>query len=233
MTPSRFMMEATTSSSSSSATSTSSSAGVAARRPSSPSARRGGAVRADAAAAAASAPTAAMKTVEVDLGDRSYPIYIGQGLLDQGELLRKHIPGKRVLIVTNETVAPLYLERATKALEGLQVDAVVLPDGEEFKTVEVLGKVWDKALEARLDRGATFLALGGGVVGDMTGFAAACYQRGVHFVQVPTTVMAQVDSSVGGKTGVNHPLGKNMVGAFYQPRAVLVDTDTLATLPAR
>lgn len=233
MTPSRFMMEATTSSSSSSATSTSSSAGVAARRPSSPSARRGGAVRADAAAAAASAPTAAMKTVEVDLGDRSYPIYIGQGLLDQGELLRKHIPGKRVLIVTNETVAPLYLERATKALEGLQVDAVVLPDGEEFKTVEVLGKVWDKALEARLDRGATFLALGGGVVGDMTGFAAACYQRGVHFVQVPTTVMAQVDSSVGGKTGVNHPLGKNMVGAFYQPRVVLVDTDTLATLPAR
>ncbi|KAG2428877.1 hypothetical protein HYH02_014200 [Chlamydomonas schloesseri] len=177
-----------------------------------------------------------MKTVEVDLGDRSYPIYIGAGLLNQGELLRKHIPGKRVLIVTNETIAPLYLERVRAALlEGgkLQVDEVVLPDGEEYKSMEVLGKVWDKALESRMDRGVTFLALGGGVVGDMTGFAAACYQRGVHFVQVPTTVMAQVDSSVGGKTGVNHPLGKNMIGAFYQPRVVLVDTDTLATLPDR
>lgn len=196
--------------------------------------RRGDAVRANAAAAAEPA-AATMKTVDVDLGDRSYPIYIGQGLLDQGELLRRHIPGKRVLIVTNETVAPLYLARATAALEagGLQVDSVVLPDGEEHKTVDVLGKVWDKALEARLDRGATFLALGGGVVGDMTGFAASCYQRGVHFVQVPTTVMAQVDSSVGGKTGVNHPLGKNMIGAFYQPRVVLVDTDTLDTLPPR
>jgi hypothetical protein len=352
-----------------------------------------------------------MKVVDVDLGDRSYPIYIGQGLLDQGELLRRHIPGKRVLVVTNETVAPLYLERRAgmralargggrgtaslarrawharssegtraarrrlgvagprrqrsvaragarlvaaqgraltpwkqgddggaascgragrklprgasharthararvrvrtrththththahahahahtrtrtrthahththtpahahahahtrtrtrthahthththththartrtsrarhrckRALEegGLAVDAVVLPDGEEHKTMEALGAVWDAALERRLDRGATFLALGGGVVGDMCGFAAACYQRGVHFVQVPTTVMAQVDSSVGGKTGVNHPLGKNMIGAFYQPLVVLVDTDTLATLPDR
>lgn len=177
-----------------------------------------------------------MKTVEVDLGDRSYPIYIGAGLLNQGELLRKHIPGKRVLIVTNETIAPLYLERCRAALtEGgnLQVDEVILPDGEEYKSIEVLQKVWDKALECRLDRGTTFLALGGGVVGDMTGFAAACYQRGVHFVQVPTTVMAQVDSSVGGKTGVNHPLGKNMIGAFYQPRVVLVDTDTLGSLPDR
>ncbi|KXZ56038.1 hypothetical protein GPECTOR_2g1590 [Gonium pectorale] len=175
-----------------------------------------------------------MKTVDVDLGDRSYPIYIGAGLLNQGELLRKHIPGKRVLIVTNETIAPLYLERCKRALleDGkLQVDEVILPDGEEYKSIEVLEKVWDKALECRLDRGTTFLALGGGVVGDMTGFAAACYQRGVHFV--PTTVMAQVDSSVGGKTGVNHPLGKNMIGAFYQPRVVLVDTDTLASLPDR
>jgi 3-dehydroquinate synthase len=116
---------------------------------------------------------------------------------------------------------------------NITVDTVILPDGEEYKSMEVLGKVWDKALEARLDRGSTFLALGGGVIGDMTGFAAACYQRGVHFVQVPTTVMAQVDSSVGGKTGVNHPLGKNMIGSFYQPRVVLVDTDTLATLPDR
>ncbi|KAG2445464.1 hypothetical protein HXX76_000082 [Chlamydomonas incerta] len=188
------------------------------------------------AVAAPERAASAMKTVEVDLGDRSYPIYIGAGLLNQGELLRKHIPGKRVLIVTNETIAPLYLERVRSALlEGgkLQVDEVVLPDGEEYKNMEVLGKVWDKALESRMDRGVTFLALGGGVVGDMTGFAAACYQRGVHFVQVPTTVMAQVDSSVGGKTGVNHPLGKNMIGAFYQPRVVLVDTDTLATLPDR
>ncbi|KAG2482128.1 hypothetical protein HYH03_018914 [Edaphochlamys debaryana] len=187
------------------------------------------------AVAAPERASIAMKTVNVDLGDRSYPIYIGQGLLNQGELLRKHIPGKRVLIVTNETIAPLYLERCKAALTegGLQVDEVILPDGEEYKSMDVLGKVWDKALEARLDRGATFLALGGGVVGDMTGFAAACYQRGVHFVQVPTTVMAQVDSSVGGKTGVNHPLGKNMIGAFYQPQVVLVDTDTLGTLPDR
>ncbi|GLI63221.1 hypothetical protein VaNZ11_006110 [Volvox africanus] len=188
------------------------------------------------AVAAPERASVSMKTVNVDLGDRSYPIYIGTGLLDHGELLRKHIPGKRVLIVTNETIAPIYLERCRKALlEGgqLQVDDVILPDGEEYKSIDVLEKVWDKALECRMDRGTTFLALGGGVVGDMTGFAAACYQRGVHFVQIPTTVMAQVDSSVGGKTGVNHPLGKNMIGAFYQPRVVLVDTDTLATLPDR
>ncbi|GIL58156.1 hypothetical protein Vafri_13011 [Volvox africanus] len=188
------------------------------------------------AVAAPERASVSMKTVNVDLGDRSYPIYIGAGLLNHGELLRKHIPGKRVLIVTNETIAPIYLERCRKALlEGgqLQVDDVILPDGEEYKSIDVLEKVWDKALECRMDRGTTFLALGGGVVGDMTGFAAACYQRGVHFVQVPTTVMAQVDSSVGGKTGVNHPLGKNMIGAFYQPRVVLVDTDSLATLPDR
>lgn len=177
-----------------------------------------------------------MKVVHVDLGDRSYPIYIGAGLLQKGELLRKHVPGKRVLIVTNTTIAPLYLEQTVKALEEggkLQVDSVILPDGEEHKTLDVVSKVWDKALETRMDRGSTFLALGGGVIGDMTGFAAACYQRGVHFIQVPTTVMAQVDSSVGGKTGVNHPLGKNMVGAFYQPRCVLVDTESLSTLPDR
>ncbi|GIL79388.1 hypothetical protein Vretimale_16554 [Volvox reticuliferus] len=188
------------------------------------------------AAAAPEQASASIKMVHVDLGDRSYPIYIGAGLLEQGELLRKHITGKRVLIVTNETVGPIYLERCRKALlDGgqLQVDDVILPDGEKYKSIDVLEKVWNKALECRMDRGTTFLALGGGVVGDMTGFAAACYQRGVHFVQVPTTVMAQVDSSVGGKTGVNHPLGKNMIGAFYQPRVVLVDTDTLATLPDR
>jgi 3-dehydroquinate synthase len=176
-----------------------------------------------------------MKIVEVDLGDRTYPIYIGRGLLDQGHLLQQHIPGKTVLIVTNTTVAPLYLDRCIAALSSgdspITPHVVILPDGEEHKTLEVLQQVWDKALECRLDRNATFLALGGGVIGDMTGFAAAAYQRGVHFIQVPTTVMSQVDSSVGGKTGVNHPLGKNMIGAFYQPRCVLIDTDSLNTLP--
>ena len=146
------------------------------------------------------------------------------------------MPGNTALVVTNETVAPLYLDRVVAALsEGgeIRVETVVLPDGEEHKNVDVLMKVFDKALDARLDRQTTFVALGGGVIGDMTGFAAASYQRGVHFVQIPTTVMAMVDSSVGGKTGVNHPAGKNMIGAFYQPRCVLVDTDTLSTLPDR
>lgn len=175
-----------------------------------------------------------MQIVEVDLGDRTYPIYIGRGLLDQGHLLRQHIPGKTALIVTNTTIAPLYLDRCIKSIteDGrIKAEVVILPDGEEYKTMEVLQKVWDKALECRLDRNTTFVALGGGVIGDMTGFAAAAYQRGVHFVQVPTTVMSQVDSSVGGKTGVNHPLGKNMIGAFYQPRCVLIDTDSLNSLP--
>eukprot|EP00891_Asterochloris_glomerata_P000746 jgi/Astpho2/746/fgenesh1_pm.00016_%23_3_t len=177
-----------------------------------------------------------MHTVNVSLGDRSYPIYIGRGLLDRPELLQRHIPGKKVLVVTNETVAPLYLDRCLQALSQggkHDIETVVLPDGEQFKSVEVLMKVWDKALQSRLDRNSTFVALGGGVIGDMCGFAAAAYQRGVHFVQVPTTVMATVDSSVGGKTGVNHPLGKNMIGAFYQPRCVLIDTLTLDTLPDR
>ena len=157
-------------------------------------------------------------------------------MLAGGDLLRKHVPGNTALVVTNETVAPLYLDRVVAALsEGgeIRVETVVLPDGEEHKNVDVLMKVFDKALDARLDRQTTFVALGGGVIGDMTGFAAASYQRGVHFVQIPTTVMAMVDSSVGGKTGVNHPAGKNMIGAFYQPRCVLVDTDTLSTLPDR
>ncbi|KAK9833984.1 hypothetical protein WJX81_000678 [Elliptochloris bilobata] len=178
-----------------------------------------------------------METVEVDLGDRTYPIYIGRGLLDKGELLRRHVPGKRALIVTNTTVGPLYLDRCRAALEGgiegIKAEAVVLPDGEQYKSTEVLMQVWDKALEARMDRNTTFVALGGGVIGDMCGFAAAAYQRGVHFIQVPTTVMSTVDSSVGGKTGVNHPAGKNMIGAFYQPRCVLIDVDTLETLPDR
>lgn len=183
------------------------------------------------------AETSSNSVVEVDLGDRSYPIYIGRGLLDNDGLLRRHIPGKSVLVVTNETIAPIYLQRCLEALHRPgdldRVEVVVLPDGEQYKSIEVLQKIWDKALEARLDRNTTFVALGGGVVGDMTGFAAASYQRGVHFLQIPTTVMSQVDSSVGGKTGVNHPLGKNMIGAFYQPTCVLVDIASLDTLPDR
>ncbi len=177
--------------------------------------------------------TAEPSTLTVDLGERSYPIYIGQGLLERAELYRRHIPSRQVLVVTNETVGPLYLETVRRALDGLEVGVVVLPDGEEFKNLEILNRIFDELLRLRFDRRCTLLALGGGVVGDMTGFAAASYQRGVHFVQVPTTLLAQVDSSVGGKTGVNHPLGKNMIGAFHQPRCVLADTDTLNTLPDR
>lgn len=201
-----------------------------------PRALRAGASRSSLRCAAV-AESRVLKTVNVELGDRSYPIYIGNGLLDtNSELLRKHIPGKRVLVVTNDTIAPLYLEKTVKALEAggkLQVESVVLPDGEAYKKLDVLQAVWDKALQCKMDRGTTFVALGGGVIGDMTGFAASCYQRGVYFVQVPTTVMSQVDSSVGGKTGVNHPLGKNMIGAFYQPQSVIIDSDTLMTLPDR
>ncbi|MCY1348201.1 3-dehydroquinate synthase [compost metagenome] len=174
-----------------------------------------------------------MHTLHVNLGDRSYPIYIGTDLLDQGELFSRHIGGRQVAIVTNETVAPLYLPRLTKALQGFELKTVVLPDGEAFKNWETLQLIFDGLLEARHERGTTVVALGGGVVGDMAGFAAACYQRGVDFIQVPTTLLSQVDSSVGGKTGINHPLGKNMVGAFYQPNAVVIDTATLATLPPR
>jgi len=170
-------------------------------------------------------------TLSVDLGDRSYPIYIAQNLLGQADIYRRHIPSRQVLIVSNETVAPLYLERVQQALTGFQVETVVLPDGEKYKNLQILNNIFDSLLGHRFDRGCTLLALGGGVVGDMTGFAAACYQRGVKFVQVPTTLLSQVDSSVGGKTGVNHPLGKNMIGAFHQPQCVIIDTDTLNTLP--
>ncbi|CAD5106479.1 3-dehydroquinate synthase [Zestomonas carbonaria] len=174
-----------------------------------------------------------MHTLHVNLGDRSYPIYIGAGLLDQPELFARHIGGRQVAIVTNETVAPLYLSRLTEALQGFELATVVLPDGEAFKNWETLQLIFDGLLGARHERGTTVVALGGGVVGDMAGFAAACYQRGVDFIQVPTTLLSQVDSSVGGKTGINHPLGKNMVGAFYQPKAVVIDTASLATLPPR
>ncbi|CAD5335984.1 3-dehydroquinate synthase domain [Arabidopsis suecica] len=175
--------------------------------------------------------------VEVDLGDRSYPIYIGAGLLDHSELLQRHVHGKRVLVVTNDRVAPLYLDKTIDALTrgnpNVTVESVILPDGEKYKNMDTLMKVFDKAIESRLDRRCTFVALGGGVIGDMCGYAAASYLRGVNFIQIPTTVMAQVDSSVGGKTGINHRLGKNLIGAFYQPQCVLVDTDTLNTLPDR
>ncbi len=174
-----------------------------------------------------------MKTLHVELGDRRYPIYIGPALLGQADLLRPHLAGRQALVVSNATVAPLYLERARAALTGLRCESVILPDGERYKTLETLNDIFTALLDHRFDRQCTIIALGGGVIGDMAGFAAACYQRGVAFIQIPTTLLAQVDSSVGGKTAVNHPLGKNMIGAFYQPRCVLADTDTLATLPDR
>ncbi|MDY7116987.1 3-dehydroquinate synthase [Halomonas sp. SSL-5] len=173
-------------------------------------------------------------TLEVALGDRSYPIHIGPGLLREPGALAPWLAGRQVMIVTNETVAPLYLAQCRSALPAdAEVRELVLPDGEATKNLAHVSRIWDALLEAGFNRRCTLVALGGGVIGDMVGFAAACYQRGVAFIQVPTTLLAQVDSSVGGKTGVNHPLGKNMIGAFWQPRAVLIDTDTLDTLPPR
>ncbi len=174
-----------------------------------------------------------MQKLTVDLGERSYPIYIGSGLLDQVQLYRPHIKGKRVAIVTNTTVAKLYLEQLAGALAEYQPTCIVLPDGEQHKDWPTLQKIFDALLQDRHDRSTTLIALGGGVIGDMTGFAAACYQRGVNFIQVPTTLLSQVDSSVGGKTGINHALGKNMIGAFYQPQAVIIDLATLSSLPPR
>jgi 3-dehydroquinate synthase len=175
-----------------------------------------------------------MHTLHVELGERSYPVYIGRDLLADSQLLARHIAGSQVVIVSNETVAPLYVEKV-RALLGQRklITEVVVPDGEQYKTLDTLSNIFDRVMAENHNRTTTFIAVGGGVVGDITGFAAACYQRGVDFIQVPTTLLAQVDSSVGGKTAVNHPLGKNMIGAFYQPRAVLIDTNTLQTLPAR
>lgn len=174
-----------------------------------------------------------MQTLNVELGERSYPIFIGEGLLEQG-LMNTYIRGRQVMIVSNETVAPLYLEQLKASLDSAwKIDEVILPDGEQFKDLDHLNRIFDGLLEKRHNRTTTLIALGGGVVGDMTGFAAAAYQRGVDFVQVPTTLLSQVDSSVGGKTGVNHPLGKNMIGAFHQPRAVIIDTQVLNSLPER
>ena len=174
-------------------------------------------------------------TLRVELGDRSYPIYIGSGLLQQPELLTNHINGSSVLIVTNTVVAPLYLDAVEQILKAhdIRYDCLILEDGEKHKTVASAEKIVDCLLQNRHDRQTSLIALGGGVIGDVTGFAAAIYQRGIHFIQIPTTLLSQVDSSVGGKTGVNHPLGKNMIGAFHQPQCVIADTTTLDTLPAR
>ena len=176
-----------------------------------------------------------LEKLMVDLGDhRSYPIFIGQGCLTNIEYFAPFITSEQVCIVTNETVAPLYLQGIIDLLaDNYQVDSVVLPDGEQYKTLATVTEIYDCLLENKHNRTTTLIALGGGVIGDMTGFAAASYQRGVNFIQVPTTLLSQVDSSVGGKTGVNHPLGKNMIGAFHQPQCVVIDTTVLSTLPPR
>ena len=176
-----------------------------------------------------------MLTLEVPLGSRSYPIYIGAGLLGRAELIVERLPQKRAAIITNSTIAPLYLAPLRRALEGRGVSVVpiTLPDGESHKSWDTLNQILDALIEQRCERNTALIALGGGVIGDLAGFAAAIYQRGVPYIQVPTTLLAQVDSAVGGKTAINHPGGKNMIGAFYQPLAVVSDTDTLATLPPR
>lgn len=179
------------------------------------------------------------KTLTVELGERSYPIYIGSGLLGQPGLVQPFVQSGQILIVTNTTVAPLYLEAVQRWLKtsqsgrALQLETLCLPDGEQYKQLASVEQIFDRLLELGFNRKALIVALGGGVIGDMAGFAAACYQRGIPFLQIPTTLLSQVDSSVGGKTGVNHPRGKNMIGAFYQPEAVFIDTDVLQTLPER
>ena len=174
-------------------------------------------------------------TLNVDLGERSYPIYIGSDLLSDSDLLKQHIHGNSAVVVSNETVAPLYLEAIEQTLQqaGIRFDRILLEDGEQHKTLESINRIIDLLLQQRHDRRTTIIALGGGVIGDVAGFAASIYQRGVNFIQLPTTLLSQVDSSVGGKTGVNHPLGKNMIGAFYQPQCVFADIGSLDTLPAR
>lgn len=174
-----------------------------------------------------------MKTIKVDLADRSYPIYIGNSLLSNNELISSHITSNQVLIVTNQTVAPLYLQFIEKLLIGVNYETLILPDGETYKSLDSFNEVISRLMEKKFSRTCLLIALGGGVIGDLTGFVAACYQRGVKFIQIPTTLLAQVDSSVGGKTAVNHALGKNMIGAFHQPVAVIADTNTLSTLPDR
>ncbi len=176
-----------------------------------------------------------MQTLTVELDKRSYPIHIGQNLLSNADLILPHLVNKQVAIVTNTTVAPLYLKTLSGTLSkaGIDVIEIILPDGEQYKTTETLNTIYDALLENRCERNTTMIALGGGVIGDLTGYAAATYLRGVPFIQIPTTLLSQVDSSVGGKTGINHPMGKNMIGAFYQPKLVLADISTLSTLPER
>ncbi|AMN48276.1 3-dehydroquinate synthase [Steroidobacter denitrificans] len=174
-----------------------------------------------------------IEQVDIDLGVRSYPILIGPDLIDDESLLARHVQARNLLIVSNTTVAPLYLQRLQHSLGERRVGSVILPDGEQHKTLESMALIIDALIEQRLNRDAAVLALGGGVIGDMAGFAAACYQRGIDYVQVPTTLLAQVDSSVGGKTGVNHPQAKNMIGAFHQPRCVIADTRVLRSLAER
>ena len=174
-----------------------------------------------------------MKEMTVELGENSYPIYIGDGLLRDGGLLRRHVKSRQVMVVTNTTLASLYLDRVRHCLDEFQPVTCVLPDGEQYKSLEVMNEIITRLLQARFSRGCCLLALGGGVIGDMTGFAASCYQRGIHYIQLPTTLLAQVDSAVGGKTAVNHALGKNMIGAFHQPSAVISDITALDTLDDR
>ena len=174
-----------------------------------------------------------METLSVDLGERSYPIFIGPGLLKEADLLGPYLGQGRAVIISNDTVAPLYLDQLKRTLGDSYGGEIILPDGETHKTLGTVSQIYDWLLKAKADRQTTLVALGGGVIGDITGFAAATYQRGINFIQIPTTLLAQVDSSVGGKTGVNHPLGKNMIGAFYQPGCVLTDTEVLVTLPER
>lgn len=174
-----------------------------------------------------------MRHFEVALGERSYPIYIGRNLLDNPEIITRHIISGQVMIVTNETVAPIYLHKIEDALKKFLCEICVMPDGEIHKNMDSAMTIFDALLSSKMSRGTHIIALGGGVIGDLTGFVAACYQRGIPFIQIPTTLLAQVDSSVGGKTAVNHPLGKNMIGAFYQPKCVIADTNTLLTLPER
>ena len=176
-----------------------------------------------------------MQTLNVALAKRSYPIHIGRGLLTDASLILPHLKRKHVAVVTNTTVAPLYLAQLSDTLQaaGVQVIPIILPDGEAYKNSDTLNSIYDALLQNRCERSTTLIALGGGVIGDLTGYAAATFLRGVPFIQIPTTLLSQVDSSVGGKTGINHPLGKNMIGAFYQPQVVLADIDTLQTLPPR
>jgi len=174
-----------------------------------------------------------MKTIKLELNHHNYPIYIGEKLLQDKSLLDQHIIGNQVLIVSNKTIAPLYLATIQNHLKEYQLNTLTLPDGEQFKNIDSLSKILDTLIENKHHRDTTLIALGGGVIGDMTGFAAACYQRGVNFIQIPTSLLAQVDASIGGKTAINHPKGKNLIGAFHQPQAVIIDIKTLNTLPDR